>query len=261
MSRCCKKDLAPPFARCTWPALLVLLIYSVTPAFAGPTETPPAKGLIFIDPGHGGNDAGARGIGGTVEKEVALRLSQLISEKLSGKFQVKLSRTDDYDLDAFSRTNMANEAKAALFVSLHAGGSFQRRASGVTVYHFETPAKRVFSMQPPMAQSVDPPDTPEPWRGIQSRHVSASKQLARFFRNNLARFSTGAARVTGADMLMLAGADMPAVLIEVGCLANLAEEKKLQDTDQLAKMAEAIQITIANYFRENSGISSMDLHQ
>lgn len=261
MSRCCKKDPAPPFARCTLPALLMLLIYSGTPAFADPAETPPVKGLIFIDPGHGGNDAGARSIGGTVEKEVTLRLSRLISEKLSGEFQVKLSRTDDYDLDAFSRTNMANEAKAALFVSLHVGGSFQRRANGVTVYHFEAAAKRVFSMQPPMEQSVDPLDSPEPWRGIQTRHLSASKQLARFFRNNLARFSTGPARVSGADVLMLAGADMPAVLIEIGCLADPMEEKKLQDTDHLAKMADAIQFTISNYFEGNSGISSMDLHQ
>ena len=77
----------------------------------------------------------------------------------------------------------------------------------------------------------------------------------------MAEFSIGPSLVNSADILVLAGADMPAVLIEVGCLADPIEEKKLQDEAYLKAISEAVRTTITDYFGNNSGISSMDLRQ
>lgn len=123
------------------------------------------------------------------------------------------------------------------------------------------PAKRIFSSEAAVNRALDPVDTQEEWRAMQIKFLSASKQLARFFRNNLSQVSTRPTAVYGADLLVLAGANMPAVLVEVGELSDPLEEKKLQDVNYLARIADAIQAAVVDYSGNNSGISSMDLRQ
>ena len=92
--------------------------------------------VVVIDPGHGGNDTGAHGPAGTHEKTVTLNLAHSIADQLKTSFRVVMTRSDDYQLDISERTAVANQAKADIFISLHAGSSFIGSISGATVYFY-----------------------------------------------------------------------------------------------------------------------------
>ena len=84
------------------------------------------RGVLFIDPGHGGVDSGSDDDNGRYEKDDTLRLSIALSEELKERgFTVKMSRTEDVDVDRDVRSMMANDAEAQLFVSIH-----RNKASG-----------------------------------------------------------------------------------------------------------------------------------
>ena len=91
---------------------------------------------IYIDPGHGGKDTGARGANTLYEKNVVLALAKRMMTDWIGKGDLLLSRNDDYSVALFQRTESANNRKAHLFISLHAGSSFNHTAEGITVYYF-----------------------------------------------------------------------------------------------------------------------------
>ena len=93
---------------------------------------------IVIDPGHGGHDTGTIGPHGLMEKDlcldVALRLGRLIEEKLPGA-EVIYTRKDDTFVPLEERTAIANEAKADLFISVHANSSHDAAARGIETYY------------------------------------------------------------------------------------------------------------------------------
>ncbi|MFH0726112.1 MAG: N-acetylmuramoyl-L-alanine amidase [Pseudomonadota bacterium] len=239
----------------------LLLTFSLTPVFADMPTNPSPGRAVFVDPGHGGEDSGSEGPGGTLEKEVTLRIARLVSDRLNGKYRLNSSRTDDYHIDIFDRAGLANDSKADLFISIHVGGSFRHSANGFCLYYYEPSLNPNDSNRLSAENSAALFSDREQWRAIQLKHFSASRQLARYIRNRLGQFSDQPTFVTGANALVLAGADMPAILIEIGCLATPSEEKKLSDMGYLARIADAINIGITDYLGDNSGISSMDLHQ
>ncbi len=95
--------------------------------------------VIVLDPGHGGEDLGARGIGGLLEKDitlaVALQLEQLLTSKL--ELKVFLTRRTDIFVPLADRTRYANERGADLFVSLHTNASPKAKSSGIEVYYLD----------------------------------------------------------------------------------------------------------------------------
>jgi N-acetylmuramoyl-L-alanine amidase len=240
--------------------LFLLVTPGLRPVFADTSSSSLPDRIVFIDPGHGGEDTGARGPGGTLEKNISLQLARLISDRLPGGYHCKLSRTDNYSVDIFDRTSFANEAKADLFFSLHVNGSFRNGANGFSLYFYALPKKPDLGTHPAADHSADGTTDQEPWQRVQLKHFSESRQLARFIRNRLGQFSDEPAVVTGADALVLAGADMPAILFEIGNLTNPLEEKKLRDPTYLARIADAICAGIKDFLGDNPGISSMDLH-
>lgn len=242
--------------------VVVVVLGAVIPTvLAGPPPVGSPMRMVVIDPGHGGAETGVRGPAGTREKDVTLQLARLLSGRLAGKYRTKLSRTDDYHLDVFSRTNLANQEAADVFVSLHTAGSFQHRKSGFSLYYHKGAGRRVFGGDLSENQAFHLTDPSEPWRGAQRKHVPESRRMARAIQGPLSQFTGTPGTAEGASLLVLAGADRPAVLVEVGCLSNPAEEKKLGQTDYLAGIAEAISTGIINFFDHESAISSMDLHQ
>lgn len=247
-------------------ALVILTVFllvtlGLLSVFANASSGSSTDRTVFIDPGHGGEDTGTRGPGGTFEKDVNLKLARLILDRLPQGYHCKLSRSDNYAVDIFDRTSLANEAKADLFFSLHVNGSFRNAANGFSLYYFEAPAKPDLSDHPAAEHSADLVNDRDPWHRVQLKHFSESRQLARFIRNRLGQFSDQPTVVSGADVLVLAGADMPAILFEVGCLTNPLEEKKIRDGTYLTRIADAIGAGIKDFLGDNSGISSMDLHQ
>ena len=194
------------------------------------------KKTVVLDPGHGGHDRGARGPEGTYEKTVALTLARMIVSELGDKYRVFLIRTDDYQLDIPARTALANHQKADLFISIHTGGSFLHQAGGMTVYYYN----EILHEAADKAKLKNSCDL-IPWNDLQKRHKPASKVLAKLMKHHLNEkikyIETG---IEGMPLIVLSGADMPAILIEIGYLTNPLEEKKMLDIKVLADLTKAI---------------------
>jgi len=207
--------------------------------------------IIAIDPGHGGDESGAEGPNGTTEKAVALNLAQILTTELQRKYRVVLTRTDDSQVELEMRTALANHHKADLLISLHTGGSFVHSTSGLLIYHYqnftEDPRKRT-DPPPTQGQGENPPIL---WDQVQSRHLANSRVLARLLNVHLNDSALDQeSRVRGAPLLLLQGANMPAILIEIGYLSNPAEEKQLQNQRFLIDLAQKISRGVDEYFKQ-----------
>ena len=202
------------------------------------------KRVIAIDPGHGGDESGAVGPDSASEKAVVLNLAQILAAELQREYKVVLTRSDDSTLDLDQRTALANHHQADLFISIHTGGSFVHSTSGMSIYHYQD-----FSETPPPQK----PDKNAPilWDQAQSRHLAKSRELAGLINTRLGGLeAVEGSRIQGAPLLLLQAANMPAVLIEIGCLTNPAEEKKLSDQHFLADLAREIRRAIDEYFEQ-----------
>jgi N-acetylmuramoyl-L-alanine amidase len=199
--------------------------------------------VVVVDPGHGGNDSGAVGPQGTVEKDVALALARILARQLEKKYVIVLTRDGDYGLDLYRRTGLANQHNAALFLSIHTGAGFLAKASGITVFHLQEDA--------PGSYPADSDSIPEDWDELQYKHIPSSKGWARLLAARLAgtvRFSDSSIR--SAPLAVLEGADMPSLLIEIGYLTNPNEENALQDPETLERIGLAIGDSIDDYFEK-----------
>ncbi len=206
-------------------------------------------GTVVIDPGHGGNDQGASGPSGTLEKNVTLALARLIARELESDFRVILTRTDDYGLDLFKRTGTANNKQADLFISLHTSASFLHNAKGLTIFYYQGASLNAYKDDPP-ASAITNTSHP-PWHEIQDRHVTQSAFLAEMIQKQLLAQATFIeSKLQKAPLVVLQGADMPAVLIEIGYLTNPIEEKTLNDQATLADYARGISRGIQAFFRK-----------
>lgn len=204
--------------------------------------------VIVLDPGHGGDEVGARGPDGTTEKEVALAAARLIAAELDNEYKVVLTRSDDYRVDIDNRTALANNLQASVFISLHAGGSYAHRTSGTVIYYYQSfNAPPESSRKDPSSTAKDP-DRPIPWNRVQEKHSADSRILAELTDNCIRRLETVKnTRIQAAPLAVLEGADMPAILIELGYLTNPAEEKALQSRDYLTELARAISAAVREF--------------
>ena len=199
----------------------------------GPRKT----GLtIVIDPGHGGNDAGARGRGSVTEKQIVLdvarRLKTLLEMRLGAR--VVLTRVDDKAVDFETRAAIANQNRGDLFISLHLNAAPSPDVLGTEVYYLqpdrELELARTEVAKTSVAVSVAGGGTRPieivPWDLAQARHVDASGKLAALIAESLStRTSSAPTPVRRAPLRLLKGLNMPAVLIEMAYLANPAQEK------------------------------------
>ncbi len=213
--------------------------------------------LIVIDPGHGGHDGGVKGPTGVMEKTVVIVLARSLARRLEADYRIQLTRTDDYDLALLDRTALANQLQAALYISLHCGGSFRHQAKGVTLFYFNRGDRTPSVSEPNVDEELAGKSGPTPWDQIQMRHQTDSKILAFTLQQYLE--STGlnvGVGVREAPLAVLMGANMPAVLMEVGYLSNPDEEKRLSDPEYLSKMAAGIEKAIKAYFSKKVWLPS-----
>jgi N-acetylmuramoyl-L-alanine amidase len=223
-------------------AILMCLPPAATAAAAKTIYWGRTKRTVVLDPGHGGADSGARSPDGTLEKQVALDLGRLIIAEFDGPYRVQLTRTDDYRLEIERRTDIANNLKADVFISIHTGGSFSPVPGGRAIYCYkETASERLTYSDPG-------PNTLSNWDRIQLKHVRTSHLLARHLKDRLGPLMD--TEVLDAPVLVLQGADMPAVLIEVGYLSNPKEAKALRDSKYLADVARALSGGIKAFFED-----------
>jgi N-acetylmuramoyl-L-alanine amidase len=223
---------------------------------------------VVLDPGHGGHDQGSAGPTGLLEKElvldVALRLGELISANLGS--EVVYTRNDDHFVPLETRTKMANDSKADLFVSIHANSSVVRSVSGVETYYLSfttskealdvaarenaTSERSVFELRD-LLQKIALQEKVDESRDFAAR-VNAS--LFRVWGQTPSTRNRG---VKKAPFVVLIGASMPSILTEIGFLSNPRDEKELKKSETRQKIAEALYKGIAQYADSLSHFASV----
>ncbi len=207
---------------------------------------------VVLDPGHGGHDSGVQGPAGTLEKSVALGLAQLIAGQQKKNYKVILTRSDDYWIDIPGRTAVANHLKADLFISIHVGGSFLHQAKGITIFYYKELSGHALETGVDSAKPEDASNPQAIWDNIQAGHIASSEALAKIMQNNInSQLKFFQSKIQNADLMVLKGADMPAILIEVGYLSNPGDEKKLQSPEVLSDFAKSICNGIDDYFQNH----------
>src|SRR5229473_7620611 len=188
---------------------------------------------IVIDAGHGGHDTGTIGPTGLMEKDlcldVALRLGKIIQQRLLGA-EVVYTRQSDSFVPLEERTAIANQARADLFISIHANSSPDHKTRGVETYYLNFSASpeamAVASRENSLAQGSihDLQDIVK--RIARTEKIDESKEFARDVQESLARNVQKSNRqikdrgVRKAPFVVLIGADMPSILTEISFLSN-----------------------------------------
>lgn len=188
--------------------------------------------IVMLDPGHGGYDPGAITKQGVYEKSINLQIAQKVKEMLGPSgIEIYLTREEDIDYvpdgvkgkttkkqtDLNRRIEMAKEANADVFVSLHVNATATGQESGSeTFYHFKS---------------------------------ESGKRLAELIQQEMIKIPGMNRRIAKpGDFYITKNTSMPAVIVEVGYLSNLKEQKKLQQSWYQEQLARAIAKGIANFF-------------
>lgn len=204
------------------------------PRPASPPRAPMTPvAVIVIDPGHGGNDAGATGPGGLAEEtavlSVAQRLQAALLETVPG--QVLLTRNEDVDRTDAARVNYAKAQEAGLFISLHTGASYAPSAQGVEAF-YHGPA--------------EPADSGA--GNDEAERVANSRRLAERLVEAVSLAVDAPVRgVHGVESRVLRNVPCPAVLIELGCVTNPGDEAKLSDESYHDRLAQGLAAGILQY--------------
>ena len=232
---------------------------AAAPALAPPLFATPRTPLqtIVIDPGHGGDDRGARGARGTEEKavtlEVARRLRTLIEMRLG--IRVILTRDDDRTISLDERAAVANNSKADLFLSLHMNAASVAAVAGAEVFYVRLDregedARRAAESGVPLQvlggamRAIDVIQ----WDLAQARHVDASAVLAGILEQDLrAQVPMGGRPRQDAPLRVLTGVNMPAALIEMAYLTNGEQERLAQSEAYQSSLAQAMYNAVVGF--------------
>ncbi|HUE54454.1 MAG TPA: N-acetylmuramoyl-L-alanine amidase [Candidatus Udaeobacter sp.] len=225
-------------------------------------------GRIVIDPGHGGHDTGTIGPSGLMEKDlcldVALRLGKIIQQRLPGA-EVVYTRSDDAFIPLEERTNIANEAKADLFISIHANSSQNHAARGIETYYLNlkgtAEAMEVAARENATAQEGvhDLQDLVK--KIARTEKIDESKEFAEDIQDSLSKRIQTSGKpmknrgVRKAPFVVLIGADMPSILTEISFLSNPADEKLLKKPEQRQKVAEGLYQGVASYLQSMNSVT------
>jgi N-acetylmuramoyl-L-alanine amidase len=220
----------------------------------------PAPGVrtVVIDPGHGGDEVGARGANGAEEKAVALaiarRLRTLIESRLG--LRVYLTRDDDRLLTLDERSAYANSQKADVFISIHANAALRPAIRGAEVFYLSADHASRDLLQQGEGQGAILPTIGGGaraidlirWDSAQTRYLEQSGTLANLIEQALrARVEMSPRAVQQAPFRVLVGANMPAVLVEVGYLTNGEQEQALSSGLYQDRIAQSLFDGIAQF--------------
>ena len=213
---------------------------------------------VIVDPGHGGSDPGAIGVGGLREKDVTLRLSRLLATKLRAMgFRVVFTRDKDRSVSLEERTAIAEASDGDVFVSIHANSAPRRSVQGIETYYPDKNHER-HSLRVAMRENgVSKDQLNELQRTVSQFRIEEispySKRLASLVQAELARTPPsryGKIQDLGAKkgpFYVLFLSNMPAILIEAGFLTNKSDAKRLRNGDYLDSVATQISTGLRRY--------------
>ncbi|HEV8048767.1 MAG TPA: N-acetylmuramoyl-L-alanine amidase [Terriglobales bacterium] len=223
-------------------------------------------GKIVIDPGHGGHDTGTIGPTGLEEKDLVLDVSRRLGKLLQTRLGAEIiyTRKDDTFIPLETRTAIANQEAADLFVSVHANSSHDPDARGVETYYLNFTSS-------PEALEVAARENAVSEKSIHElqdlvkkialkEKIEESQEFAtdvqRSLHTGLAAKSPGQRDrgVKKAPFIVLIGANMPSILAEISFLSNPGDEHRLETGDYRQKIAESLYRGIAKYVSGLSGV-------
>jgi N-acetylmuramoyl-L-alanine amidase len=228
---------------------------------------------VVLDPGHGGNDAGATNQNIT-ESDITLKVAKFVAENLQedSRFQVTLTRNSDTYLSLENRANLANKV-GDLFISIHVNSSTDSRIRGKEIYfqnQLESDEESLFlsSRENQGAKNSDPvvrsvslslkdkghlnPEVKSIVEDLERNHrFKKSGQLAeQLYYNWSGDMNNRRSSIRQAPFFVVSNIDKPAALIEIGYLTNKIEALKLTDPNYQRKIAKGIYKAIVS-FKEN----------
>jgi len=240
-------------------------------------QVPELKRIITvaIDPGHGGEDPGAVGKGGTYEKNVVLAISKKLKaeiDKMPG-MRAMLTRNGDFFVPLNTRVQKARSVNADLFVSVHADAFIRPTAGGSSVYVLSergatsTAAKWIANKEnaSDLIGGVNIKGTDAQLAKVlldlsTTAQINDSLKLGDAVLGNLGKVNRlHKPRVEQAGFAVLKAPDIPSILIETAFISNPEEEKKLANSAHQQELAEAIAKGIANYFAKNPPVARTPL--
>lgn len=223
----------------------------------------PFRPSIVIDAGHGGYDPGSISSRGVFEKTVTLAAAKRIAAilKKSGRYHVKLTRNRDIFVPKRERFAIARAAKADFFISIHADNHSDKKLQGLTIYTLSSIASDKEAARLAKQENSD-----EFLSGFsleskeaevsnilialsQAETNNVSLQVAKHLHENIAAAKfTKLMTLRSADLAVLKAPDTPSLLIELGYLSNLEDEKLIQKPDFQKKVADHLLKALDNYF-------------
>jgi N-acetylmuramoyl-L-alanine amidase len=223
-------------------------------------------GKIVIDPGHGGHDTGTIGPNGLLEKDLVLDVSRRLGKLLEARLgaEVVFTRRDDTFIPLESRTSIANQEQADLFVSVHANSSHDPDARGVETYYLNftsSPEALEVAARENAASDKDIHELQDLVKKIALKEkIEESREFASDVQQSL--HSGLAAKTSGirdrgvkkAPFVVLIGANMPSILAEISFISNPGDEKRLKSPDYRQRIAESLYRGISRYVNGLGGV-------
>jgi N-acetylmuramoyl-L-alanine amidase len=234
---------------------VALVAGALTPEFARPVESsgPDRFDTIVIDAGHGGDDVGARGAGGLLEKELVLDVAYRLAKRFAGNgLKVVLTRSDDTFVPLEERTSIANDARADLFISIHANATHDTKVRGIETFFLSLDASDDHARQVARRenQAFGVGDTPAKRSDdalvaiigdlIANEHMEESNEFARLAQRELAGDPQVARGVKQAPFVVLESVQMPAALVEIGFVTNRLDEQLLRGAKERDRIVSAL---------------------
>ena len=218
---------------------------------AGSEPRPDRFDTVVIDAGHGGENPGARGVEGLLEKDLVLDVSLRLAKRLEARgLDVVMTRRDDRFVSLEERTSIANDARGDLFLSVHANASRSRSARGIETFFVSLEASdeaaqrlanlenQAFAGSGGVAKIADDPLLGILGDLIATEHMVESQEFSRLVQSRLA---SGRSRgVKQAPFVVLMGVQMPAALVEIGFLTNPADESDLRSSAERDRLADGL---------------------
>jgi len=218
---------------------------------------------VMIDPGHGGADPGKYGRQGLIEKEVTLAIAEEAARRLRSEgFYVFMTRSSDSFVSVKRRAEIANLAGAHIFVSIHAGSWHSGGARGFRVTYYTPTQDYLVDKNRAGGRGLRRGNYGARrgevgellWGEVQEGLADQSRSLARAVNRNMAGSLPNPDRgVGGADIAVLAGCAMPAVLVEAAFITNSSDAELLADSDFQEDVGRAIARGVAEYARAAGG--------
>jgi N-acetylmuramoyl-L-alanine amidase len=223
--------------------------------------------IVAVDAGHGGQDPGATGPGGTHEKDVVLPIARALAERINSEPGMKavLTRNRDEFLVLRDRIRRARVAKADMFISVHADSIANHEVTGASVYVLSergatNEAARWLAERENAADlmgGVSLDDKDNTLASVlldlsQSANISASMTAAQRVLTQLDNVGqVRKSQVQQAGFVVLKSPDIPSMLVETAYISNRSEELRLKSSRYQSQLADAIFSGVRNYFEQN----------